>query len=39
VRFVIAEYFAVSDISVLRDVGEFDEEICVGARDVLNALE
>jgi hypothetical protein len=39
VRFLIADYFAVSDLSVLRGVSEFDEETCVGARDLLNALE
>jgi hypothetical protein len=37
--FVIAYYFAVSDLSVFRDVSEFDEEIGVGARDVPNGLE
>jgi hypothetical protein len=39
VRFVIAYYFAVSDISVFRDVGEFDKETCVGSRNVLTTLE
>jgi hypothetical protein len=39
VRYVIAEYFAVSDLSVFRDVGEFDEETCVGSRNISNALE
>ena len=39
VRFVIADYFAVSDLSVFRDVGEFDEETCVGSRNVSIALE
>jgi hypothetical protein len=39
VRFVIADYFAVSDLSVFRDVSEFDKETRVGARNVPNALE
>jgi hypothetical protein len=39
VRFVIADYISVSDISVFRDVCEFDKEKCVGARNVPNALE
>jgi hypothetical protein len=39
VRFVIADYFAVSDVSVFRDVSEFDKETRVGARNVMNALE
>jgi hypothetical protein len=39
VRFVIADYFAVSDLSVLQGVCEFYEETCVGARNVPNALE
>jgi hypothetical protein len=39
VRFVITDYFAVSDFSVFRDVSEFDKEKRVGARDVPNALE
>jgi hypothetical protein len=39
VMFVIADYFAVSDLSVFWDVGEFDKETCVGARNVSNALE
>jgi hypothetical protein len=29
VRFVIADYFAVSDLSVLRDVSEFDKHVSV----------
>jgi hypothetical protein len=37
--FVIADYFAVSDLSVFRDVCEFDKETCVGSRNVLNALK
>jgi hypothetical protein len=37
--FVIADYFAGSDISVFWDVGEFDKETCIGSRNVLNALE
>ena len=39
VRFVIADYFAVSDLSVFRDVSEFDKETRVVARNVPNALE
>jgi hypothetical protein len=39
VRFVITEYFAVSDLSVFRDVFQFDEETCIGSLNVLNALE
>jgi hypothetical protein len=39
VRLVFADYFAVSDISVFWDVGEFDKETCVGSRNVPNALE
>jgi hypothetical protein len=35
----MAYYFAVSDLSVFRDVCEFDKETCVGARNVPNALE
>jgi hypothetical protein len=37
--FVIANYFAVSDLSVFRDVCDFDEETRVGAMNVANALE
>jgi hypothetical protein len=39
VRFVVADYFAVSDLSIFRDVGEFDKETCVGSRNVPDALE
>jgi hypothetical protein len=39
VRFVIADYFAISNLSVRLDVSEFDEETCVGTRDVSNSLE
>jgi hypothetical protein len=39
VRFVIADYFAVSDLSIFRDVSEFDEETCIGACNVPNVLE
>jgi hypothetical protein len=39
VRFVIADFFAVSDFSVFRDVGEFDKETCVGSRNIVNPLE
>jgi hypothetical protein len=38
-RFVIADYFAVSDISVFWDVSEFDKETRGGAQNVPNALE
>jgi hypothetical protein len=39
VRFIIADYFAVSDLSVMWDVFQIDEESCIGARNVNNALE
>jgi hypothetical protein len=39
VRFVIADYFAVRDLSVLKDVSEFDEETCIGVRNVSSSLE
>jgi hypothetical protein len=39
VRFVIAEYFAASDLSVFRDVSQCGKETCVGPRNVTNALE
>jgi hypothetical protein len=39
VRFLIADYFAVSDLSLVWDVGEFDKETCVGSRNVPNPLE
>jgi hypothetical protein len=39
VWFVIANYFAVSDISVFWDVGKFDKKTRVGASSVSNALE
>jgi hypothetical protein len=39
VWFVVADYFAVSDISVIWDVFKFDEETCIGSWDVSNALE
>jgi hypothetical protein len=39
VRFVITDYFAVSDLSVFWDVGEFDKKTCVSSRNVPNALE
>jgi hypothetical protein len=39
VGFVIAKYFAVSDLSVFRDVCEVDNETCVGSRNVPNALK
>jgi hypothetical protein len=37
--FVIADYFAVSDLSVFCDVFQFDEEKCIGSWNVSNALE
>jgi hypothetical protein len=39
VRFVVTDYFAVSDISVIGDVFQFDEETCIGSWNVSNALE
>jgi hypothetical protein len=39
VRFAIADYFAVSDLSVRWDGSEFDEEACVGTGDVPKALK
>jgi hypothetical protein len=39
VRFVIADYFSVSDLSVFWDIFDFDKETCVGARNVPHALE
>jgi hypothetical protein len=39
VRFEIADYFAVSDLSVCRDVSEFDKKTCIGTGDVSNSLE
>jgi hypothetical protein len=39
VWFVIAYYFAVSDLSVFRDVFQFDKETCIGSWNVSNALE
>jgi hypothetical protein len=39
VWFVITDYFAVINLSVLRDVGEFDEETCISTGDVSNSLE
>jgi hypothetical protein len=38
VGFIIANYFAVSDLSVFWDVCKFDKETCVGSRNVTNAL-
>jgi hypothetical protein len=37
--FVIADYFAVSDISVRWYVSDFDLKKCVVTRDVSNSLE
>jgi hypothetical protein len=34
VRFVIADYLAVSDLSVRQDVGEFDEEAFIGTGNI-----
>jgi hypothetical protein len=39
VWFVIADYFAISDISVDWDVFQFDEDSCIGSWDVSNALK
>jgi hypothetical protein len=39
VGFVIANYFAVIDLSVFWDVCKFDKEKCVGSRNVPNALK
>jgi hypothetical protein len=39
VWFVIANYFAVSDLPVFWDVCEFDKEACVGSWNVSNFLE
>jgi hypothetical protein len=39
VWFVIANYFAVRDLSVFRDVCEFDEETCIGAWNISNSLK
>jgi hypothetical protein len=38
-RFVIAYYFAVSDLSVFRDASQFDKGTRVCTRNVPNALE
>jgi hypothetical protein len=39
VNFVIANFFAVSDLSVRQDVSEFDKETYICAGGVTNALE
>jgi hypothetical protein len=39
VRFVVADYFAVSDLSVFRDGFQIDEETFVGSWNVTNSLE
>jgi hypothetical protein len=39
VRFVIADYFAVSDLSVIWDGFKIDEETCIGSWNVSNPLE
>jgi hypothetical protein len=39
VWFAITNYFAVSDMSVFRDVCKLDKEACVGSRNVVNALK
>jgi hypothetical protein len=39
VRFAIANYFSVSDLSDFWDVAEFDKETCVGSRNLPNPLE
>jgi hypothetical protein len=38
VWFIIADYFAVSDLSILWDVFQRGEETCLGPGDVSNAL-
>jgi hypothetical protein len=38
-RFVIANYFAVSDLSVIWNAFQCDEEACVGYWNVTNALK
>jgi hypothetical protein len=37
--FVIADHFAVSDLYVIWDVFQIDEETCIGSWDVSNALK
>jgi hypothetical protein len=39
VSFVIADYFAISDIFVFWAVCEFDKETCIGSWNVSNSLE
>jgi hypothetical protein len=39
VGFVVANYFALSDIPVFRDVCEFDKETCVSSWNISNSLE
>jgi hypothetical protein len=39
VGFVIANYSAVCDLSVFRDICKFDKETCVGSWNVPNALK
>jgi hypothetical protein len=39
VWFLIADYFAVSDISVIWDVFQFGEETCIGSWNVSYSLE
>jgi hypothetical protein len=39
VRFLIADYFAVSNLSVHRDVSEFIKKTYIGACNVPNSLE
>jgi hypothetical protein len=36
---IVADYFDVSDISIIWDVFQVDEEKCVGSWDVSNALK
>jgi hypothetical protein len=39
VGFVIANYFAVRDLSAFRDVCKFELKKCVGSRNIPNALK
>jgi hypothetical protein len=36
---IIANYFAASDVSFIREVCQFYEEICIGSGNVSNSLE
>jgi hypothetical protein len=39
VWFVMANYFAVSDLPVFRDICEFDKETCAGSWNISNSLK